>query len=417
MSDPGKIPLQSKGFADKRNAVMDKKKQQKARKAADGATSKHNGNGAATEEPPPIWGGDEYGPGYGSGPKPNRSTREFKPVRFKDVKFIATSQDVIKGLFPKDGLIIVWGPPKCGKSFWVYDAAMYVARGEFYRERRVTQGLVVYVACEGERGLKARTEAYRRTLPEGADPPFYLLTTQLDLIADVENLIRDIRAAVGNDVPILIVIDTLNRSLNGNENDPTDMTAYVQASDKIRQAFNGSSVVLIHHCGIEGTRPRGFTGLSAAADAQIKTTRDAAKNIVAAVEFMKDGDEGDSIVSKLRVIEIAHDEYGDAITSCVVEPVDPTDTPPKVQKLTPSQQSVLDQLDRAIATAGQKLPSCNHIPAGMIGVTEELWRAYYYATQISDKQDTKQRSFKRGADALLARGLVGKWNEYVWIVR
>jgi hypothetical protein len=39
---------------------------------------------------------------------------------------------------------------------------LHIARGREYRGRRVRQGPVVYVACEGERGFKARAEAYRQ---------------------------------------------------------------------------------------------------------------------------------------------------------------------------------------------------------------------------------------------------------------
>src|ERR1700719_1418022 len=91
----------------------------------------------------------------GADGQPHAPSRRFKLVRFRDIKFDSTTtKDIIQGIFPTDGLIVIWGPPKCCKSFWVYDAAMHVARGKPYRERRVVQGIVVYVACEGERGLK-----------------------------------------------------------------------------------------------------------------------------------------------------------------------------------------------------------------------------------------------------------------------
>ena len=45
-----------------------------------------------------------------------------------------------------------------------------------------------------------------------------------------------------------------------------------------------------------------------------------AKNILVDVEFMKDGESGDTIVSALESVEVGSDEDGDAITSCVVVP-------------------------------------------------------------------------------------------------
>ena len=60
------------------------------------------------------------------------------------------------------GSVVVWGPPKCGKSFWTFDLMMHVALGWEYRGRRVQQGAVVYLALEGGHGFRARVEAWRR---------------------------------------------------------------------------------------------------------------------------------------------------------------------------------------------------------------------------------------------------------------
>ena len=36
---------------------------------------------------------------------------------------------LVKGLIPREGLTVVWGEPKSGKSFQSFDLAMAVARG------------------------------------------------------------------------------------------------------------------------------------------------------------------------------------------------------------------------------------------------------------------------------------------------
>jgi hypothetical protein len=42
----------------------------------------------------------------------------FKLVRFKSVLLSTSAAYLVKGLIPRAGLIVIWGPPKCGKSFW-----------------------------------------------------------------------------------------------------------------------------------------------------------------------------------------------------------------------------------------------------------------------------------------------------------
>jgi RecA-family ATPase len=206
--------------------------------------------------------------------------RRFRLIRFSDIKLDTHRRYLVKGLIPRDGLIVFWGPPKCGKSFLCTDLALHIALGREYRGRRVERGLVIYVTCEGQSGFPARIEAFRRAKLNGDDQPlFCLLPTRLDLINDIEALIADIAADVTEERPVLIVVDTLNRSLVGSESKDEDMSDYVRACDRLREAFR-CAVLIIHHCGVEATRPRGHTSLTGAADAQVAVKRDQTDNIL-----------------------------------------------------------------------------------------------------------------------------------------
>src|SRR3546814_5874187 len=58
-------------------------------------------------------------------------------VPFKDIRPAVASTYLVKGLVPADGLTVVWGPPKSGKSFLAFDIAMSVARECPWRGKRV----------------------------------------------------------------------------------------------------------------------------------------------------------------------------------------------------------------------------------------------------------------------------------------
>jgi AAA domain len=249
---------------------------------------------------------------------------------------------LVKGLIPRTGLVVVWGPPKCGKSFWTFDLAMHVALDREYRGRRVFAGPVVYCAFEGADGFRARAEAFRlHSLPEDhGEIDFHLIADRADLAKDHGEMVRAIRAQLDGPRPVCVVLDTLNRSLDGSESDDKDMGAYVRAADAIRDAF-GCVVIIVHHCGTEGTRPRGHTSLTGACDAQLAVKRDAAGNVVVTVEWMKDGPEGDVITSRLETVDVGTDADGDTITSCVVVPVEQTAQPIAAEpKLTKNQQTM-----------------------------------------------------------------------------
>jgi hypothetical protein len=244
-------------------------------------------------------------------------------VPFEEITLSTGRRYLVKGLIPRVGMTVVWGPPKCGKSFWAFDLMMHVALGWSYRGRRVNHGAVVYCAFEGQTGIEQRVEAFRQTYLDGqaAAVPFYLEPVTLDLVKDHAALIAVIRQTLGDVTPVAVTLDTLNRSLAGSESSDQDMSAYVRAADVIREAFS-CAVIIVHHCGHDGVRPRGHSSLIGALDAQLAVSRDTADNILVKVELMKDGAQGDVIGSKLETVTVGTDEDGDPITSCIVVELD-----------------------------------------------------------------------------------------------
>jgi hypothetical protein len=270
-----------------------------------------------------------------------KKPRRIRLTRFDEITLDTEEHYLIRGLIPRVGLTVIWGPPKCGKSFVAFDAIMHIAIGREYRGRYVEQGAVVYCAFEGAHGFKARKEAWRQQhLAEQADDdvPFYLMPLTLNLVQDCGELIEAIKEDVDGAKPAVVVLDTLNRSLQGSEDKGEDMGAYVRAADAIREAFN-CAVVIVHHCGHEGTRPRGHSSLIAAADA-ILSVRKENGQVVLKVDTMKDGPEGDELASRLRFVTVGETNRGHPITSCVVDPV--AEVPlPREEQLTANQRTML----------------------------------------------------------------------------
>jgi hypothetical protein len=191
------------------------------------------------------------------------------------------------------------------------------------------------------------------------------------------------------------------------------MGLYVRAADAIREAF-GCAVIVIHHCGTEGTRPRGHTSLTGAADAQISVKRDDLKNIIAKVEYMKDGPEGDELVSSLELVDVGTDDDGDKITSCVVRPA--TSIGVKV-KATGQAAIARRILQDTIADEGAIPPLSSNIPPNTQTCSEKSWRAACYAKmfETDTPQTTKQKAFVRVRTTLLLQNFVGKYDDHIWL--
>ena len=111
---------------------------------------------------------------------------------------------------------IIGGPSQSGKSFLAIHAGMCIAFGRDFFGADVKQGLVVYIAGEGARGVKKRLRAWRLHfgVEYSRQTPFVLLQTPVNLYAadgDTSALISEIAAICQMfDAPLrLIVIDTL----------------------------------------------------------------------------------------------------------------------------------------------------------------------------------------------------------------
>jgi hypothetical protein len=259
------------------------------------------------------------------------------------------------------------------------------------------------------------------------DPPFFLLATRLHLVREVDELIADIAGQLSETAPTLIVLDTLNRTLVGSESRDEDMSAYIAACDYIRERFK-CAVLIVHHCGLETSRPRGHTSLIGAADAQIAVTKGDDGLIRAEVEYMKDGPDGAILGGRRVEVKVGVDENGKPITSCVVEDVDSsslaalttktkrTGRPPRHREL------MVQALENAISKAGVERPSPSSLEP-IRAARIDTWRECYYelspvAGDDKTKKDNRKRNFARAATALINKDppIVGADGEHAWLV-
>jgi AAA domain len=346
--------------------------------------------------------------------EPKDEARQERQYRFRLIPFNemppgAEPLYLVDELIPAAGLVDLWGKPKCFKSFWALDLMFHVATGREYRDRYVQQGAVVYCAFEGAHGYKKRMEAIRRhyNIEEEEHVPLYVMPGQASLVKDHGLIIREIKAQLGNTNVAAFVLDTLNRSLDGSESKDVDMTAYVRAAEAIRDAFK-CVVVIVHHCGLDETRPRGHTSLPAAVDAQLAVTREGSI-VTVTVEMMRDGPEETSIVSAVESIEVGTDATGAPLTSLVVKPTEAPAGSSPPRRWTKSLTLFRDALCDALNDTNDKLTVGNHT---VRVVDRETVRTLFYARCVADgspdeAQDTRKKRFFRAVERAQELKLIG----------
>jgi hypothetical protein len=350
--------------------------------------------------------------------KDNRAAvpRRFPLIAFNEMRFDNTQRHLVRDLIPRDGVVVLYGAPKCGKTFLAFDLGLHVALGWPYRGRAVCQGPVVYIGLEGARGIRARIEAFRRRRLQ-EDPgtiPLHVLSTQLNLAAEVDQLITDLSDQLPGGC-VAIIIDTLNRSLAGSESSDQDMGAYIKALDRLAAAFQ-AVVIVVHHSGIDGGRPRGHSSLAGAVDGQIAVRREQDGRIVAKLEQLKDGAEGDEFVSTLEVVDLGVGADGEEITSCVVAHVDKPMIIRVSRGLSPANRRALELLVDAVAREGVVPDANEHLPVGQSCVTVSQWRESCDRGLPVEKDDAKRQAFNRARRKLLEEHLIGNWDQWVWVI-
>jgi hypothetical protein len=225
---------------------------------------------------------------------------------------------IIKGVLPKAGLGVVYGASGSGKSFAVLDMGMAIARGAEWRGKKVRQGRVAYIAAEGADGFRKRLAAYaKHTGVDLATVPMTVLNAAPNLLEkqDAVDVAKGIKASGGAD---LIVIDTFAQTTPGaNENAGEDVGKALGYCKRIHEV-TGAMVLLIHHSGKDATKgARGWSGLRAAADAEIEVVREGDARALRLTKS-KDGEDGLEWGFALEVVQVDVDEDLEPITSCVV---------------------------------------------------------------------------------------------------
>ena len=255
----------------------------------------------------------------------------------------------VKGLFPTTGIAAIFGPSGSGKSFLAKDLAVRIALGQDWFGHRTDACPVTYVMLEGEAGLRNRVAAWEAhnsaTIPDNFKAlaqPF-----QLSEPEQVEEL--------GALLPSggVVIIDTLNRSAPGlDENSSQDM-GRILAGMKSLQEITGGLVLVVHHTGKDASKGmRGHSSLHAALDGAIEVERSANSRFWSAAK-VKDGEDGKQVAFQLHRVVLGKDADGDEISSCAVGP----DASELFKPREPSgqlQKSALSTIRRMISTSPDK---------------------------------------------------------------
>lgn len=229
---------------------------------------------------------------------------------------------VIKGVIPAESFGVCAGASGGFKTFWAAEVAYSIATGIEFLGHKVYKGLVLYIAAEGQAGIKKRIKALE--LEHGLEA-VNLAVIDMPVMVSIHDQKQRLLNAIAemeevkNEKVQLIIIDTLARSFDGDENTPKDMGNFISACDSIKSLAK-VTVLCIHHMGKDESKGgRGHSSLKAASDFEYFIKRKlGAMSYTLINTKMKDSEELDDIQINLDVVDIGIKcDEGEAITSLV----------------------------------------------------------------------------------------------------
>ena len=188
------------------------------------------------------------------------------------------------------------------------------------------------------------------------------MTTIMDDPKDVGQLVqvlREYKKRIKQPIK-MIIVDTLNRSMMGNENDNSDMADFVRGCEKLQHEHN-CGVVVVHHSGKDAERgARGASALKAATDFEVMVGK---KDDIITVTHTraKDVEPLPPVICRAEVVVIDGylDYKGREITSLVPMAANFGDEMRAASMMSERETLLLDIVKREALAAGSADMSCD----------------------------------------------------------
>ena len=332
-----------------------------------------------------------------------------------DSRSLLDAPYVIRNIIGPGELVVIYGAPKSGKTFLATDLASRVACGMPWFGHTVKKGFVIYIASEMGARVERRFHAWNRqheALPDFI--PIYIIPKVVNFLDEigVERLFATIeQLKPDHAAPVLVVVDTLARSMSGgDENAAQDMGKVIAVTDRLRDAYN-TATALIHHAGKDrGKGTRGSSALLGAVDCAIYVESSDGYH-TAKVEWSRDGEAGMDYAFKLPVFELGQDSEGETVTTCVLEQTAQVAKPRTVTRV----NVALDALREAVSANAVKLNGSSSIPKGVRACMQEHWKAQWLLRTGYEPGASADTAFWADKKKLLAAGTIQISKPYVWI--
>ncbi|HIG19426.1 MAG TPA: AAA family ATPase [Candidatus Poseidoniales archaeon] len=342
--------------------------------------------------------------------KTSKDRREFKMIGPAEILAKSPVPNwLIKSYIIQGSVAQIIAKSEAGKSFATIDIGLSIATGQDWNNCKVAQGPVAYLNSEGYSGITTRIQGWQQEHQSILHAPFLLSTEALDLTDDtaVANAQKTLdKFAQEHDGHIsLIVVDTMHKSMSGDEDSSNTIRKFVNNLDKLC-SYYGAAALINHHPGYGNIkRARGSSAQFAAMDAQLLITKKNSKFQLECTKLKDGGKKPDPVGFELREIQLPElDEDGEHVTTCIPEYIPLSgQQSTRAVKLKPMSEGLTDTLK----SFGNVLKSNGATEASKDDWRDELVTLRTFKDPNRKKDITAAKKvFSRGFDDLIDAGVV-----------
>jgi KaiC/GvpD/RAD55 family RecA-like ATPase len=349
-------------------------------------------------------------------------------ITFEEIRPQLTANWLIKGILPRDGLGVLYGPPGSGKTFVLLEMLMAVSRGIPWRGRKTEQTGVVYLCPDGGKMVQNRIEAYK--IWHGQEPlaQFAIVPVAIDLLGNVSgddvqrviDLIDFIERSRGWKAGI-VAVDTVSRAMpGGDENAAKDMTKFIDNLARIGATSDCITLGVHHTPKSDPTVLRGHGALHGANDFEILV-----HDRIITIRKERDGEDGQRFGFRLEVVEIGKDEDGEPVKSCVAVAAEVTGGRTNASGRTETSGRKSDEeavamrtIANLIAERGEPLPQGTGFPSDgrYLGIKSSIVQSTLEGSLYSSRtSEAARKAWERVRNKLHHLGLIGVNGRVVWL--
>ena len=342
--------------------------------------------------------------------KASKARREFKMIGPAEILARPSTPNwLIEDYIIQGSTAQLIGESRLGKTFATIDIGLSIATGVDWNNCKVAQGPVAYLNAEGHTGMHTRIQGWQQEYQSIIDAPFLLSTEALDLTDDdavVSAQVTLDRFAQEYDNQIsLIIVDTMHRSMSGDEDSSKAFRKFIDNLDKLCSCYSAASLINHHPGHGNSNMARGSSAQLAAMDTQLLLIKKDGKVQLECTKLKDGGVQPTPVGFNLRVVQLPElDHKGNRVTTCVAE----------YEQLSGQQSTIAKGLKRMSTGLSNSLSTFNDIldSKNTTDASKDDWRNGLVTLRtLKDPNNstdiaTAKRMFSRSLKELTEAGVV-----------